>query len=101
MDIDPDAGIAVLPESPADASDQVTEGCSSADGNRLVATGRGGIHINPTQAVASEHIWKSYSAASLNFIVTFHSDFTSTGISGAGILAYCNTIGITIWRIGT
>ncbi|MFE4107177.1 two-partner secretion domain-containing protein, partial [Almyronema epifaneia] len=55
--LDPDSGIVELPENVVDASNQVATGCAEQANSRFVATGRGGIPLNPSEQVASDRPW--------------------------------------------
>ena len=46
-----------LPTEVLDPNQQVASTCDAAQGSRFVATGRGGIPANPTQAVGSDRPW--------------------------------------------
>lgn len=56
--IDPARGLAELPETLADSSNQITQTCSSqAKNNSLVVTGSGGLPPNPSEALNSAPGW--------------------------------------------
>jgi large exoprotein involved in heme utilization and adhesion len=57
-DVDPTSGLVDLPESTANAANQVTQGCAAASGNTFMVTGRGGLPPNPTQPFAGRSIWR-------------------------------------------
>jgi large exoprotein involved in heme utilization and adhesion len=56
--IDPDSGLVVLIADFADPTQQIAAGCAEDDGSSFIATGRGGIPVNPTQDVRSDRTWK-------------------------------------------
>ncbi len=49
--VDPNSGLVELPNSLVDPSQKIAAGCSSNQGSSFVATGRGGIPINPTNPI--------------------------------------------------
>lgn len=55
--VDPDNGLVELPTVLADADNELTAGCSVGQ-NQFIATGRGGLPINPAQAVSSNSLWR-------------------------------------------
>src|SRR5919202_528536 len=56
--IDPNRGLAELPETLADSSHQITQTCSSqARNNSFVVTGRGGLPPTPSEALNSTPGW--------------------------------------------
>jgi filamentous hemagglutinin family protein len=55
--IDPTSGLVTLPDSLVDSSRQIATGCGSNQDNRFVATGRGGLLQNPTQAIRNPRPW--------------------------------------------
>ncbi|MEA5603516.1 S-layer family protein [Nostoc sp. UHCC 0252] len=55
--VDPNSGLVELPANVTDSSQQIASGCSANQGSRFVATGRGGVPQNPTQAVTSDRTW--------------------------------------------
>jgi filamentous hemagglutinin family protein len=56
-EVQPDSGLVELPENLVDASQQVAQTCAATSASRFVATGRGGIPENPTQALSSDRTW--------------------------------------------
>ena len=56
-EVQPDSGLVELPENLVDASQQVAQTCAATQASRFVATGRGGIPENPTQALSSDRTW--------------------------------------------
>ncbi|WP_228035609.1 two-partner secretion domain-containing protein [Oculatella sp. LEGE 06141] len=56
-DVDPGSNVVKLPENVVDASNQVATGCGNYANSRFVATGRGGIPLNPSEQVASDRPW--------------------------------------------
>ncbi|MEM7793623.1 MAG: filamentous hemagglutinin N-terminal domain-containing protein [Cyanobacteria bacterium P01_C01_bin.118] len=56
FEIEPESGLVELPTGLVDSSDQITQGCVSG-GSRFVATGRGGIPVNPTGIISRDHTW--------------------------------------------
>ncbi|MEH2332605.1 S-layer family protein [Nostoc sp.] len=55
--VDPNSGLVELPKNVTDPSQQIATGCSSTQGSRFVATGRGGVPQNPNQQVTSDRTW--------------------------------------------
>jgi large exoprotein involved in heme utilization and adhesion len=55
--IDPDASSVPLNMDLLDSTQQVIDQCADRQGNSFVATGRGGIPINPTQEVRKDRPW--------------------------------------------
>ncbi|MBE9181159.1 S-layer family protein [Oculatella sp. LEGE 06141] len=56
-DVDPGSDLVQLPENVVDASNQVATGCGDSANSRFVATGRGGIPLNPNEQVSSDRPW--------------------------------------------
>ncbi|WP_458646419.1 two-partner secretion domain-containing protein [Nostoc sphaeroides] len=56
-DVDPNSGLMQLPINLVDASQQIATGCTSNEGSRFVATGRGGVPQNPNQQIGSDRTW--------------------------------------------
>jgi filamentous hemagglutinin family protein len=57
ISVDPSNGLAELSIKLVDPSQQIATGCAGKDGSSFVATGRGGIPVNPTQEVRSDRTW--------------------------------------------
>jgi filamentous hemagglutinin family protein len=55
--VDPSSGLVELPVNLVDSSQQIATGCSNNTDSSFVATGRGGIPLNPNQQVTSERTW--------------------------------------------
>jgi filamentous hemagglutinin family protein len=55
--VDPNSGLVELPVNLTDPSQQIASGCSTNQGSRFIATGRGGIPQNPNQEVRSDRTW--------------------------------------------
>ncbi|BBD68985.1 filamentous hemagglutinin family outer membrane protein [Nostoc commune NIES-4072] len=55
--VDPNSGLVELPANVTDPSQQIVTGCAGNQGNRFVATGRGGVPQNPNQQVMSDRTW--------------------------------------------
>ncbi|WP_375468979.1 filamentous hemagglutinin N-terminal domain-containing protein [uncultured Nostoc sp.] len=55
--IDPNSGLVQLPANITNPSQQIATGCSTNQGSRFVATGRGGMPQNPNQQVTSDRTW--------------------------------------------
>ncbi len=53
----PNLGLVELPINLIDPSQKIASGCSTNQGNRFVATGRGGVPQNPTQEIGSDRTW--------------------------------------------
>ncbi len=60
-DIDPDSGLVELPANPTDAANQLTAGCSGGQG-QFIATGRGGLPMNPSLIAESNRPWQDFRA---------------------------------------
>jgi large exoprotein involved in heme utilization and adhesion len=62
--IDPSQGLTNLPTQPVDASNQITHACAAGSGklgrNELIATGRGGLPPNPTEALDVDTVWSDF-----------------------------------------
>ncbi|GAA6616461.1 filamentous hemagglutinin N-terminal domain-containing protein [Scytonema sp. NUACC26] len=52
--IDPSSGLVELPVNLVDSSQQIATGCSHNTGSSFVATGRGGVPLNPNRQVTSD-----------------------------------------------
>jgi filamentous hemagglutinin family protein len=52
--VDPNNGLIELPENVTDAADRISAGCATDEEARFVATGRGGIPVNPRQTLREE-----------------------------------------------
>ncbi len=57
LNVDPGTGLAELPTGLVDSSQRIVMGCGG-DGNRFVATGRGGIPENPLQMAGTFRSWQ-------------------------------------------
>ncbi|MEI1377235.1 S-layer family protein [Nostoc sp. UHCC 0926] len=55
--IDPNSGLVQLPANITNPAQQIATGCSTNQGSRFVATGRGGVPQNPNQQVTSDRTW--------------------------------------------
>ncbi len=55
--VDPNSGLAKLPENIMDSSQQIATGCKENQSSSFVATGRGGLPQNPTQQVLGDRPW--------------------------------------------
>jgi large exoprotein involved in heme utilization and adhesion len=55
--VDPNSGLAKLPENVTDPSQQIASACSANQGSSFVATGRGGIPQNPGSQLGSDRTW--------------------------------------------
>ncbi|GAB1538309.1 hypothetical protein NUACC21_09670 [Scytonema sp. NUACC21] len=58
LGVDPNSSFVELPANFTDPSQQIATGCSGSEGNRFVATGRGGVPQNPTQQVVGDRPWE-------------------------------------------
>jgi filamentous hemagglutinin family protein len=58
LNVDPSTGLAELPTGLEDATQRIALGCEGNDGNRFVATGRGGVPENPLQVVGGARVWQ-------------------------------------------
>ncbi|MBN3922419.1 MAG: S-layer family protein [Nostoc sp. NMS4] len=56
LGVDPSSGVVQLPVNFVDPSQQIATGCN-AQGSSFVATGRGGLPLNPNESVASDSPW--------------------------------------------
>lgn len=54
---DPNAGLALLPTTLVDSSQEIVAGCNATQSNSFVVTGRGGLPDNPVQEVRSDRPW--------------------------------------------
>ncbi|MEH2450668.1 S-layer family protein [Nostoc sp.] len=55
--VDPNSGLVQLPANITNPAQQIATGCSTNEGSRFVATGRGGVPQNPNQQVTSDRTW--------------------------------------------
>jgi large exoprotein involved in heme utilization and adhesion len=55
--IDPNAGLVELNAGLADASDEVAQSCLANSDNEFIATGRGGMPVNPTELMHRTTTW--------------------------------------------
>ena len=55
--IDPNSGLVQLPANITNPAQQIATGCSTNQGSRFVATGRGGVPQNPNQQITSDRTW--------------------------------------------
>jgi filamentous hemagglutinin family protein len=55
--VDPSQGLSALPEPVFDSSQQIAQTCNADQTSQFVATGRGGLPENPTQAMGSDRPW--------------------------------------------
>jgi filamentous hemagglutinin family protein len=55
--IEPDSGLVQLAADFADPSQQISAGCAGEDGSSFIATGRGGIPVNPMAEVRRDRTW--------------------------------------------
>ncbi|MEH2248946.1 S-layer family protein [Nostoc sp.] len=55
--VDPNSGLVQLPANVTNSSQQIATGCSTDQGSRFVATGRGGVPQNPNQQITSDRTW--------------------------------------------
>ena len=55
--IDPNSGLVQLPANVTNPAQQIATGCSTNQGSRFVATGRGGVPQNPLQQITSDRTW--------------------------------------------
>jgi filamentous hemagglutinin family protein len=55
--VDPESGVVELPTELVDASQQVAQVCGGAQDNQFVATGRGGVPVDPLQALGGDRAW--------------------------------------------
>ncbi|MEN8445469.1 MAG: S-layer family protein, partial [Cyanobacteria bacterium J06555_13] len=56
--VDPSSGVIVLASDVADSDQQVATGCSDSQGNRFVASGRGGLPQSPQVALLANNPWR-------------------------------------------
>ena len=58
LEVDPSSGVAALPENVTDSSDQIVVGCSATQGSQFVASGRGGLPLDPSISfLGGSHPW--------------------------------------------
>jgi filamentous hemagglutinin family protein len=55
--VNPSSGLMELPTDLVDSSQQVAQACASSQDSRFVASGRGGLPIDPTRSMESYHPW--------------------------------------------
>ena len=55
--VDPNSGLVQLPANVTNPAQQIATGCSTNQGSRFVATGRGGVPQNPNQQITSDRTW--------------------------------------------
>ena len=55
--VDPNSGLVQLPANITNPAQQIATGCSTNQGSRFVATGRGGVPQNPNQQITSDRTW--------------------------------------------
>jgi filamentous hemagglutinin family protein len=55
--VDPSNGLTQLAMDFADSSQQIVAGCAENDGSSFVATGRGGMPLNPTNQSRNDRTW--------------------------------------------
>ncbi|MEH2421371.1 MAG: S-layer family protein [Nostoc sp.] len=55
--VDPNSGLVQLPANVNNPAQQIATGCSTNQGSRFVATGRGGVPQNPNQQITSDRTW--------------------------------------------
>jgi filamentous hemagglutinin family protein len=58
--IDPSRGLAELPTTVVDASDEIATGCRGVQGSSFVVTGRGGLPPTPQQALGDDPRWRDW-----------------------------------------
>jgi len=56
--IDPEKGLAELPVTVTDPSNQIVVGCAAARGNSFTITGRGGLPEDPTATIRGQTVWR-------------------------------------------
>jgi filamentous hemagglutinin family protein len=56
--IDPEKGLAELPVTVTDPSNQIVTGCAAARGNSFTVTGRGGLPEDPTATIRGQTVWR-------------------------------------------
>lgn len=62
-DVNPTQGLVELPLDVIQATDQIAATCEESGQNTFVATGRGGLPDNPTQALRAATVWDDLSLA--------------------------------------
>ena len=68
--VDPASGLVELPDTISDSSEQIAQGCHTGDRNAFVATGRGGLSVNPTDRLVGNRPWadvRAFSGSSSDF----------------------------------
>jgi filamentous hemagglutinin family protein len=58
--VDPTQGLAQLPETLTDPSNQIVTGCAAAQGNSFIVTGRGGLPEDPTATIRGQTVWRDF-----------------------------------------
>jgi filamentous hemagglutinin family protein len=87
--IDPDSGLVQLATDFIDPSQQISAGCAGNNGNSFIATGRGGVPVNPTIDMRSDRTW-----ADARDLSTFrrHAASPSTQITASDPIIEANAI---------
>jgi filamentous hemagglutinin family protein len=58
--VDPTQGLAELPSTLTDPSNQIVTGCAAAQGNSFIVTGRGGLPEDPTATIRGQTVWRDF-----------------------------------------
>ena len=62
LGLDPSSGLTKLPGEVTDSSRSIAKGCAGNQGNRFIATGRGGIPQGPNKKRGSDRSWQDLRA---------------------------------------
>ncbi len=57
-EVDPSSGTAALSDTLLDQDQQIAAGCADTQGNQFVASGRGGLSVNPSETLQSLQPWQ-------------------------------------------
>jgi filamentous hemagglutinin family protein len=90
VNVKPDSGLAELPETVVDASQQVAATCAATQASRFVATGRGGIPENPTQSVGGDRPWQDLRDL---------SSFTASAVAAVPAADPASPVEASDWRL--
>jgi filamentous hemagglutinin family protein len=56
--VDPNSGLVTLPVDIVDPSQQIATGCADQKNGSFIVTGRGGVSLNPSQALSADRPWQ-------------------------------------------
>jgi filamentous hemagglutinin family protein len=90
VNVKPESGLAELPETVVDASQQVAATCAATQASRFIATGRGGIPENPTQELGSDRPWQDLRDL---------SNFTASAVAAVPTADPASPVEAANWRL--